>query len=212
MFIGPRKASRAGLKQTEVLIGVAVVIGCAMIAWPVLRGATRIHHLRTGSESVAAVCNEARMSAIGTAQIYAFRYKPESRYYLIEAVPPADPEELLDLSKLDEPNPTGDLRPDAAIDWEREGQALPDGVVFVTVEDRSDSKDAGFMLNELLPGNLEAPKKPLLFYPNGTTTNATIILHNDEGYYAEVVLDGEGGTVSVSEPYKTKTIGGEQPR
>lgn len=210
MSIRPRKSDRAGWKQNEILIGVAVVIVCFMIAWPVIRSATRIHHLRTGSEAVAAVCTEARLSAIGTAQIYAFRYKAESPYYLIEAVPQANPEDLLDLSKLDEPNPTGDIRPDTAIDWEREGKMLPDGVVFVTVENRSDKEDAMFMLNELLPGEMAAPKKPLLFFPDGTTTNATIILHNDVGYYAEVILDGEGGTVSVSEPYKTKSFGGQQ--
>lgn len=208
MFIRPRKATRSGLKQTEILIGVAVVIGSVLIAWPVIRGALRIHHLRDGSKSVEAACTEARLSAIGTAQIYAFRYKPESPYFLIEAVPPADPNEMLDFSKIEEQTPTGDLRPDTAIDWEREGQTLPSGVVFVTVEDRSDHGD--LILNDLLPGNLEAPKKPLLLYPDGTTTNATIILHNDEGYYAEVVLDGLGGTVSVSEPYKTKAIGGQR--
>lgn len=65
------------------------------------------------------------------------------------------------------------------------------------------------MLNDLLPGELDAPRKPLLFYPDGTTTNATIILQNNAGYFVEVVLDGPGGTVVVNEPSKTRSIGGK---
>jgi hypothetical protein len=180
-----------------------------LLVWPVFRGAVNIHRLRDGSLSVVADCNEARLSAIGTAQIYAFRYRAESPHYLIEAVPPANPDSLPDFSKLDEEPSAGDLRPNRSIDWENEGQTLPEGVVFVTVENRSDEQ-GDVMLNDLMPGELEAPQKPLLFYPDGTTTNATIILQNQAGYYVEVVLDGKAGTVTASEPHPTVAVGGDR--
>jgi len=201
----PRSQTRQAMTLVEILIGLAVVVASAMLAWPVISGAFSIHRLRSAGETVEGACAEARLQAINTGQIYAFRFQTETPNFLVEAVPQANQEELLDFSDIDAPPSTGDLRPINSIDWTQEGQALPDDVSFVTIEARTDDRDV--MLNELMPGDLNAPQKPLLFYPDGTTSNATIILHNQAGYYIEVVLDGLAGTVVAGEPYKTKAVG-----
>lgn len=206
MTFRPFRATRTAVTLVELLIGLAVVVACAMLAWPVVSGAFKIHRLRNGGDTIQTVCAEARLSAITSGQIHAFRFRAESPYYLVEAVPQADQNILPDLAAIEAGQAQGDMRPDAAIDWEQEGRQLPDGVLFVAVEDRSDQRDA--VLNDLLTTDLATTAKPLLFYPDGTTSNATIILHNEQGYFLEIVLDGLAGTVSVSEPQKTKTIGG----
>lgn len=194
------------MTQVELMITLAVLAASILLVWPVISGAFKIHHLRDAGKIVQEACEEARLNAAGLGRILVFRFQPESPYFLIETAPTADLDAVLDFSNPDQENQIGKLRPAEEIDWEIEGKQLPPGNYFVTVENRNDEHDA--MLDELLAveGELVAQQKPLLFYPDGTCSNATIILRSDQGSIIEITLDGTSGAVSLSEPFQTKTL------
>ena len=188
------------------MITVAVLVASIIISWPVISGAFKIHDLRDAGKIIEAACAEARVNAAGFKQIQVFRFKPESPYFLIEPAPPADLDAMLDFENIDEHKAIGNLRPIEEIDWELEGKQLPEGTYFVTIENRSDEHDV--MLNELLPPTTEmmAEQKPLLFYPDGSCSDATIILRSGQGSFLEIKLDGASGNVTASEPIETRDL------
>jgi hypothetical protein len=132
---------------------------------------------------------KARLAAMQTGHTYAFRFEPGgSRYQIVALNELALPE----TSEL----PLDDNREHKAIDMLRiTRNRLPDGVSF-THGDISTS----YQLAATLPESAEGPwSAPILFYSDGTTSDASVLLSNDRQMTLRVTLRGLTGISNTSD-------------
>jgi hypothetical protein len=77
------------------------------------------------------------------------------------------------------------------------GQRLPDGVQFFMGETQADNRLAQTAADTAAPA-AENAVSPIVFYPDGSTSDARLVLTN-ERFFVELSLRGLTGMVRVSE-------------
>jgi prepilin-type N-terminal cleavage/methylation domain-containing protein len=187
---------RSGLTLIEMILVLAVLVAAAAIALPALHGPMSDQRLRKAGDLVLAQWARARLTAMKTGQMQVFRYEIGTDLYQVQ--PRLDESFFLegsaDASQLMAPNmllqnPNRDGR-DSLLGVA--GQRLPSGVTFFTGRTEMDSR-VGQLQNEdpsiAMAGSMV---QPIIFYPDGTTTQARIVLTN-ERFFVELKLRGLTG-------------------
>lgn len=172
-----RHHRRVGFSLLEIMVVLAVFVMMASLSVPLLLRSFTGQSLRTGADIVRASFGEARVKAIDSGDVYAFFYLPGGSDFFIA------PMVLGFRSQL-----TG--QPIAV----KQSQ-LPDNIVFAageTVWDArslQESENATFDMSSM---------RPVLFYPDGTSQDATIVLQNKTGAIIQVNLRGLTGVSNSS--------------
>jgi hypothetical protein len=131
-----------------------------------------------------------RLTAMQTGKTQVFRFEPKgSRFQLIELDALALPES----SSLPPENQEEAHSPSDMLRLKL--NRLPDKVVFAA-GDVSASNQVAAMLGST-QDNVWSP--PVLFNPDGTTSDASVLLENDRGQTIRVTLRGMTGIASASE-------------
>jgi len=181
---------RGGLTLIEVCLVLALLVVIAAFATPIIEGTISHAALTSGGDLMRGAWARARLDAMQTGQIHAFRYEPNgSRFQVV-------PFEKLSLPE------SNDLAPDdkdavhKPSDMLRLGRSrLPDVVTFTAGNTQTSSKLSAFMGN-----SGEGPwSQPILFNPDGTTSDATVVLTNDNEQSLRITLRGLTGIASASE-------------
>ncbi len=203
------------LLELMLVLALMVMIGALVV--PSLRGPFENYRLRKAGELVRVQWTKARVRAMKTGQIQMFQFAPGQSEFTIQ--PYYTEQDYLETDLEHSPGgqlsggsgvaPTGPLDPgsmpagspssDAPAmqgDW---NHRLPDGVVFVGGMVKSDTRTIQIEQQTqdglaLMTGGTE----PILFYPDGTTSDAEVSLSNDQQQYIRVTLRGLTGTVKVS--------------
>jgi type II secretory pathway pseudopilin PulG len=180
---------RPGLTLIEVCLVLALLVVIGSFAIPLLGGAIERRALESGADLFQAALSRARLAAMQSGQTYAVRLEPKGSRF-----------QVLDLDKLGMPE-SEELQPEdpdvdrPPADILRLSQnRMPEGVVFADAK-VSDS-------NELTAtyGSTEgAWSAPILFRPDGTTSDASVVLKNEPGNTIRVTLRGITGTSSAGE-------------
>jgi hypothetical protein len=123
-------------------------------------------------------------------QTYVFRFQPNGSEY-----------QIVTLSDLGTPGAESLPVVDATTEQKPEdilrlsGNHLPDGVIFAAGDVSSSSQ----VLATLGTSNGGAWSSPILFHPNGTTSDASVVLANDAQQTIRVTLRGLTGISNVTE-------------
>jgi len=160
---------------------LALLVVLASVAWPALEPAIASVELRKSAERIRVEWSRARVEALSTGRTVLFRYEPDGNRYLLEYQaepgfrPGGEPQEL----SGEEPQ-------------SRES-TLPERIAFIEGE-----------ISEVASGETAAAaegewSEPIVFYPDGSASNAWLVLENQRGQSIEVSLRGLTGVVSVSE-------------
>ncbi len=196
---GNLRAGGRGFTLLEVLLTLGLLVLIASLAWPVVNNAFPSRRLRAGADQVRAAWVSARVKAMRTDSIQVFRYTPDGREYRIET-------RLMTEAAVDSSGmPTGETStlPEGFNPEGVKGQ-LPEGVQFVRSEAAPDTRAGMFDLTPL--GASESGQEwsePILFYPDGTTSTARLLLKmpkKDGSLQIELSLRGLTGIVNVGEP------------
>jgi len=183
------KAARRGYTLSEMLVVLGVLVVVAALAQPALRSALGDSRLRSAARQVRGALAKARLEAMRTGVAQRFRYQVGTNTYEVApAVLPLDGAEAgteetltaaMESASSGEESPTPPLR---AVE-----EALPEGVSFEQIGER-------------LAATAEGWSEPIVFHPNGRTSNAEIRLRGERNAVVEVSLRGLTGAATAGRP------------
>jgi type II secretory pathway pseudopilin PulG len=187
---------RIGLSLLEMMLVLAVLVAAAAIALPALQGPMSDQRLRKAADLVLAQWSRARLEAMKTGQMQVFRYEIGTEYYQVQPrfdgsfllEGSADADRLMAPDMLQNPGQDGRDSPLGVA-----GQRLPSGATFFTGRTDTDARMMQLQSedpNIILSGTAA---QPIVFYPDGTATQAVLVLTN-ERFFVQLRLRGLTGS------------------
>jgi prepilin-type N-terminal cleavage/methylation domain-containing protein len=196
--IAPSRHSRRGLTLLEMILVLSVILAVAAVALPMLRGPMEDQRLKKTGDVLRAQWARARATAMQTGRMQLFQYQVGTDLYSV--ISWYDESDLLEST----PNaivPTGPVSPQldarsALNPLGVRGAKLPEGITFYAGESRSDARAAEATSD--LSGALATAGPPIVFFPDGSASDARVILTNQR-FFLEVRLRGLTGIARVSD-------------
>ncbi|MEX0643315.1 MAG: prepilin-type N-terminal cleavage/methylation domain-containing protein [Pirellulales bacterium] len=182
-------ARHRGLTLVEVLLVLALLVAIGAIVAPLMEGAFTRASLQNSGDLVRAAWGRARLAAMESGQTHVFRFEFRGSRYLITTLDAFG-------SGAGEPPPDFEDSSRNAIDIIRKSESrLPDGIIFAAGDVASSSRVQA-TLGQMPTGSWSPP---IVFHPDGTTADATVLLANDEQQTVRVTLRGLTGLSNASE-------------
>jgi len=183
---------RRGVTLVELLLVLALLVIIGALSTPLLANSFSQARLRHGGELLRAAWGKTRLAAMQSGETYVFRYEPEGSRY-----------QTAMLSSLNTTGTVGGPAPADESDRNTqyseadilrlERSELPEGVVFSSGHLTDTQQLAGGVGGD---GNWSSP---ILFFADGTTTDAVVILANSQQKSMRVTLRGLTGISRTSE-------------
>ena len=180
-----RRQKHAGFSLLEILVVMAIFVVIASMSVPLLLRSFKGQNLKTAADVVRARFAEARVRAMDTGDIYAFFYTPQGGDYFIAPM-------VLGFRS----QTSGEQ---GAINYEK----LDNEIIFGAGETIMDAR--GTQESEKAEIQIDS-MKPILFYPDGTSQDATLVLQNKFDGVIQVNLRGLTGTSSATRLYSTEEL------
>lgn len=200
------------------MLVIAIMVAAVAIALPVMRGAFEDQRLRKGAEIVQTEFARARNQAIKTGKVQVFQHGVFSdRFATTEQSSLEDA--LLSSTADDNSSQAAYSQPGAAPGLPM--RTLPEGVYFVGADVRVDQRTSvelsSFEMSPALEdvGSTAASREatrdvswgmPIFFFPDGTTSTATLTVANDRQQAIEITLRGLTGLARVGNPQVIDTL------
>jgi prepilin-type N-terminal cleavage/methylation domain-containing protein len=187
-----RATAPRGFTLVEMLIVLAVLALLSSLSWPAVRGMLGKGELREAAKQVRVALVKARLGAIESGVAQSFRYLPGSERFEVVPLPTSLDEEK-------RPSPSR-FRPRLSENEPIPG-FLPQGVMFEENDPRvaarvSPPPQAGE--GPGVRGRDDANwSTPIVFFPNGRSSNARIRLAGPRGLSVEVTLRGTNGATRI---------------
>lgn len=178
--------NRNAFSLMELIIVLAILIAVAAMAVPMMQRSFEGQKLDKAADLVRAGMGRARVKAIRSGDVVGFFYQVDGAAF---TVVPFNAEQLKRLETM----PIDANQRSSNFDFSKE--RLPRDVRFSTAKAMESSR-AIMTLADLAyqPGQM----RPILFYPDGTSQDAKIILQNRQGDAIQVNLRGLTGTTTVT--------------
>jgi len=196
--IESRCARRHAFTLVEILLTLSIIVALAALAWPALEWTLTRQRLLKAADQIRAEWCGARVDAMESGQNYVFRYMPQGDQFQIrpQVTEVTGEENLFGDVLADAPGvvvPTGQS-------GETSSPKLPEGVVFLAGETAADTRAAmALSQGDQTAALASGWSSPILFYPDGTTSTARLVLKNQRDRCIELNLRGLTGTVTVGE-------------
>lgn len=193
---------RSGFSLFEMVLVLGILALTAALVWPSLETMYGDSQLQNASDTIRARLIAARSDAMEDGKIYLFRFTPGGANYQI--VP-------YDNNNEDSENPEESKRTS-------QSGTLPPGLLFfetpTEITNRSDTA-----INMIAKGGLNLPSSqsvlsetttdlpwsdPVVFQPDGTCGNLTLIIATFEGNYVELNMQSITGIVKVTPAGNTR--------
>jgi type II secretory pathway pseudopilin PulG len=177
----------------ELLLVLAVLVVLAAASLPALRGVMRDQALKAAADSIRTEWTRTHVRAMKTGRIHVFRYELGGSKYMVQPFIAGDDE-------LEGATPAGGFdsaENPADLGFEKE---LPEGTHFAAgdalLESRSLSVEQQVQDATSFQGEWS---RPILFYPDGSTSDAFVVIGNDREVGLRIDLRGMTGFASVGE-------------
>jgi Tfp pilus assembly protein FimT len=182
-----------------MVLVLAVIVAAAAIVLPALQGPMSDQRLRKAGDIVLAQWAKARLTAMKTGKMQVFRFEQGTDRYEVQSwFDSVDP--------LEAPADQGEQIPVTvnAAQLQRDnvlgvpGLVLPSGVTFFMSETEMDSRMMQSGTDMQIADTGQVGSQPIVFYPDGSTTEARLVLTN-ERFFVELKLRGLTGLAKASE-------------
>ncbi len=208
------KRRRQGLSLLELLMVLAILVMVGALAAPAFRRPMENYRLRKAADSIRVAFTRARIRAMKSGQTYMFRYQMSGNTYRMDqwtassAYLEAGMEVGLDqntpqqLATADQQVITDPNQENREVDvFMGVQEELPEGVRFAGSDIEFDVRGAMIQeeLNPTMMSGASTWSPPILFYPDGTTSDAEVFLTNRNGIFVMVDLRGLTGIAQASD-------------
>jgi prepilin-type N-terminal cleavage/methylation domain-containing protein len=174
--------SRRAFTLVEVVLVLVLLVVIASLTMPIFEGGFASVRLKRSTDQVLAAWSEARAQAIDSGQVFQFRFQPETGYYRTERW---YAEDVLPAVETTTEIP--------------ENVALPEQIVFVEGDVEEFDPLAGEVVTPMGQGGTDGWSSPILFFPDGSTSTASVLLRNDRKVFQRATLRALTGVGRVSE-------------
>jgi len=185
----PRKS---GFTLLEMLLVLAILVAITAVTIPVVERMYDAHRIRQSATTVRTALSAARLRAVDRGQAYECRVEPDGRHLVVLArrgggIRFGDEE--------DQPASASQPQREAAIHIE-----LPEPLVFQTADSARERLE-GNVSSEIDRGSPLRNRmwsKPIVFAPNGSSTNAEFEIRDPSGRSIQVEVRGLTGAARTS--------------
>jgi prepilin-type N-terminal cleavage/methylation domain-containing protein len=178
-----------GYTLVELLLVLGLLAAIGALAWPALERPFANRRLRVAADVVRTEWSLARVEAIRSGGPCVFRYAAGGRQFCRERQAGESPVAAV-TEQQEEPLPAAEAAASPSTP-----KKLPEGVFFSAAGVPLDLQAAAA---DAEPAESDW-SEPIFFYPDGTTSDARLVLANDRGKHVELTLRGLTGTVSIGE-------------
>jgi type II secretion system protein H len=195
---------RRGFTLIEMLLVMALIVMIAALVLPALGRSMQGHRLRQSADLVRGQWARARNEAMRTGRTQIFRFQPSGNVYFVQ--PWYDEQDAIESSDsssaVTDPfaaSPVSSYMTDPYAVGAR-FEILPDDVFFMSGEILSDLRDQQLETEIAEAGQATGIwSRPILFYPDGTSSTSQVILADQHGDSIIVALRGLTSTSTSSE-------------
>lgn len=190
---------RPGFSLVEVLLVLTLLVIIGGLVWTATDYPIVGQRLRRAADRVQAVWSKARVEAMTSGRIQLFRYAPNTGRFDVETRSGFG----FYAGQNSQDAANEQATPLAAADSElaNDENSLPQGIIFVASATEMDSRAAAVLEDESTGGAATQWSEPILFYPDGTTSNARLVLSTEEGRCVELSLRGLTGVATAGDPF-----------
>jgi len=190
---GRVKLLRRGYTLVEILLVTAIIVIVAAIAAPSFRGTMRHMSLQSAANEVRAELTRAHVLAMKTGRTQVFQYEVGGDKYKIEKWAAGD-EELEGAGGETTPVPSPQtISAEGLLPGERK---LPEGTKFVMGDSAMGTRSQRIE-EELMSTGGANWSRPILFFPDGSSVDAFVVVGNEFDRGIRVELRGMTGAVKV---------------
>jgi prepilin-type N-terminal cleavage/methylation domain-containing protein len=213
--VAPKRSqfrARRAFTLAEILLVMAVLVVIASITVPIMKGALENYRLRKSADSMRSAFASARGAAARTGMTYIFQYTPGTAEYTIQ--PWSTGDEFLEISAAPTIDMGGASTAAAPAIKPLKTSPLPEGILFHGSVTDSSLRDlrtiSGSGDNATALGSAPQGAPPILFYSDGSSSNATLVLKNNRGSYVEIKLRGLTGHSTASNLLSANQLSGNK--
>jgi prepilin-type N-terminal cleavage/methylation domain-containing protein len=192
---------RAGFTLAEMLLVLGILVIVAAVTMPTVLGSLRAQRLKSASEMMRVEWSRAHVKAMKSGRVQVFRYEMSGTKYSIQPWIAADEATEANTSSVAGfgaqtlEDPVDDI----------ETKELPEGITFAGGDAKFDTRAyeiEDFMQQQSSASEGTQWSRPVLFYPDGSASDAYVIVANDKQTAIRVRLRGLTGTSVVDEVSK----------
>ena len=209
-------SKRDGLTLLELLVVLAILGLLIGMSWPSVHRLLDRARVKEAAKHVRTELGEARLRAIESGTPQVFRFQPGTSFFEVRpkeeetAGPTVLKSALEQLS--DETVDTEPISGAEIVDESAYERYLPDGMLFAgqeVAEEPAGAEDEEGLaaLSTAEMAEQQNWSEPIVFYPNGRTSNARIRVTDGERYAVDVSLRGLTGTVRVGPTKRIEPTG-----
>jgi type II secretory pathway pseudopilin PulG len=174
----------------EVCLVMALLVAIASFAVPLMGGAMERRALVSGAGMLQAGWTRARLAAMQSGQTYVVRFEPKGSRFQVLSL---DQLSLPESQEMPAEDPEAENSPYDILRLFK--TRLPEGVIFASANVSNSNQ-----LTATIGSAGDGPwSSPIIFRPDGTTSDATVLLVNEPGQTVRVTLRGLTGTSNASE-------------
>ena len=196
------ECKRAGFTLLEITIVLLILVITGALAMPAVMNSLRSQRLKSAAETVRIEFSRAHVKAMKTGRIMVFRYELGGRQFSIQPWIAAD--EATETPPDGTPAGFGEAPMTDSPLEETQTKSLDDGITFAAGEAKFDTR--AYQVEDFLQTSASSDSvqwsRPVLFYPDGSTSDAFVIVADDKQDAYRVQLRGLTGTSYVSERQK----------
>lgn len=214
---------RNGFSLLELFLVIAILSALTIISWPMLRRPLNKSLVQDAAQQLQRDLGASRLSAVEFGQSWIFQYRPGTPTYYVGTTIQSEfresPSVDSDSPETKQPTDTRDMSAKARPNHEQFESApaidgifeLPSGTYFAkpsndtanrhdSAASKNEREDAKLFLNaEPAPEVELAPwSAPIRFYPSGRSQPAQVVLCSEQGYFADVNVQGMAGRITIS--------------
>ncbi len=190
----------------EMMIVLVILVVAAAVAMPAVQGSLRSQRLKSAADTLRIEWSRAHVKAMKTGRIQVFRYEMGGSQFSIQPWIAADEATETGPDSLPTGNGSAPGIENPLDDFET--KSLSDGITFAGGDAKFETRayEVEDFLQQSTAGEGVQWSRPVLFYPDGSASDAFVIVADDKQTAYRIQLRGLTGTSYVGESQKLEDL------